>query len=283
MRRLVTIFLGLIICGDAAARDGYYSVLFGFKLGQPIANALEVFGEPQQVHRFPDGWQAYMFQLPGHNLVFEVNDVRPDLIISIQIEGVQNAAGLGLGGLNLGAPVEAAIGLLGEPDRRENAINAVTMEPVEGTSVNFYGTSMMFEQREGVVSSIKVFFGGVAPAEDEPDIGQFFRYLEAQEPYGLAEMISANLTIDGEAGIQGSMLGSIVTDTPLNRALFGERGLSSIGPANDGGGSVRTDESGRVGFVMRLLDRSVEELVFTRSFEGWVLSEIKMATAEAAE
>jgi hypothetical protein len=273
MRRIVTILTSLFIAGSVTASDGYYSVLYGFKLGQPIANALAVFGEPQQSHTFPDGWQAFVFQLPGHNLVFEVNDVRPDLIISVQIEGMENADGLGLRGVNLGDPVEAAFSVLGEPDRQESAMNAVTREPVEGTAINFYGNGMTFEERDGVVSGIKIIYGGPAQATDEPDISLFFTHLQDRNYYGLSEMISSNLTIGSEPAVQRSMLGAIAGRSPLNAILYGERGLSSMGPFNDGGGSVRTLESGQVGFAMQLVDRSVAELVFTRSFEGWVLSQ----------
>ena len=281
MRRLAILLIGLLASGVTAASDGYYSVLYGFKLGQPIANALAVFGEPQQVHTFPDGWQAFMFQLPGHNLVFEVNDVRPDLIISIQLAGLDHPDGLGLGRVNLGDSVEDALAVLGPPDRQENALDAITQQPIEGTQINFYGSGMSFEQREGVISSLKIIYGGPAQVDDEPDIELFLGYLEQRDFYGLSEMIASNLTIDSELAVDRSMIGAIAGESALNTILYGERGLSSMDQSNDGGGSVRTYESGQVGFVMQLVDRNVSELVFTRSFEGWVLWQANTAESVA--
>jgi hypothetical protein len=271
MRRIVITVLCLIGGVGAGASDGYYSVLYGFKLGQPIANAIEVLGEPAQIQPFPDGWKAYVFPLQGHNLVFEANVSRPDLIFSIQIEGSGNPQGLGLGAVNLGDPLDVTLGILGQPDRQQPAMDALTQQPVEGAATNFYGRGMSFDQRDGVVTSIKIIYGGPAALEPIPNIERFFTRLRNHDYYGLAEMIATDMTIAGRPAVVGSMLGSIAVDSPLHELLYGQRGLASMSTENDAGGGPRTYEDGRAGFAIQLVDRSVAELVFTRSFEGWVL------------
>jgi hypothetical protein len=270
--RATLLAAAICLAGRASAAD--YHTLYGFKLGQELRLAQDHLGEPAKVIPFEDGWKAYVFVREKHVVIFETDETRPDVIISIQLEGERNPAGLGLDGIDLGSSAAKALEKLGTPTARKQAVDEVTHEDVPGTFVSFFGRGLSVEEKDGKVSSVKILFAGPSAATDTADLEAFLRAVKEKDLYRLAESISSDLTLAGEKAIRGPIIGALQGKTDLHAFLFGKGGVGSL-RAKDAEANLRLTEEAdgrRVsGAVFKFKGAKVRELFFVRSFEGWVL------------
>jgi len=244
---------------------GNYYTLYGFKIGQELKVAKRQFGEPDKVIPFEDGWKAYAYRREGHSVIFETDNTRPDLIISVQIEGEKNPQNMGLDGVDLGSDAKKAIEKLGNPSQRKQSVDLKTKKIVPNTYVNYYGNNFSFEEKENKGTSIKIVFGGPAQAGDRPNFDAFLRDVKARNYYRIAESISSSFSL-----VQGSIVEQITGKTPLNTFLFGKDGVESLSSKDIADVNLRVVDN-TSGFAYKFKGKPINELYFVRSFEGWVL------------
>jgi len=146
-----------------------YSSLYGFSLGEPIANVLEKLGEPEQVIDFENGSKGIIFIGDGHYVAFVTLPPKNDFIYSIQVTGKQSSGDQGIGGIQLGVTFKKVIELLGEPKFSRSATDQVTDKEVDGTNIHFYGENFSFEEINGVVSSIKLKYDETLSSDNPAD------------------------------------------------------------------------------------------------------------------
>jgi hypothetical protein len=244
---------------------GNYYTLYGFKIGQELKFAKQQFGEPDKIIPFEDGWKAYAYRREGHSVIFEADNTRPDLIISVQIEGEKNPPNMGLDGVDLGSDARKAIEKLGNPSQRKQSEDLKTKKAIPNTYINYYGNNFSFEEKENKVTSIKIVFGGPTQTGDRPDFDAFLRDVKAKNYYRIAEKISSNFSL-----VQGSIVEQITGKTALNAFLFGKDGVESLSSKDIADVNLRVADD-TSGFVYKFKEKSIGELYFVRSFEGWVL------------
>lgn len=267
----IVVFWGLLFTGlsiDCLAAD--FFTLYGYKIGQPLNFAKQRLGEPDKVLPYPDGWKAHAYLRDGHNIIFETDNTRPDLIISIQIEGELNPPNMGVEGIDLGSDAKKVAEKLGTPTERKPADNASTNTPVPDTYINFYGNGFSFEEKNSKVSSIKVIFAGPAKSGDRPDFDAFLQNIKSKNYYRVAESISSEFTLNGKKIVNGPIVNEITEKTELNTFLFGKNGIGTLTSKDVADVNLRV-AVGSTGFVYKFKDKQVHELYFVRSFEGWVL------------
>ena len=281
-----TIFAAIIFCsaaifGGPAAAEGYH-VLYGTKLGQSLGLIKKSLGEPYKTFTFEDGWTAHAYKKGDHAVIFETSAERPDIVISIQIEGRANPEGMGLDGVNLGSDAKAAIDKFGTPSNRLAAQDGVTHQPVPNTFINFYGHNFSFEEKDGKVTSIKVQYDADDKTADEIDLKQFIGYAKEKNYFRLAESISSAMTLRGKPAVQGPILDQIRADTPLHAFLFGKNGVSTLSEKNIADTNLRVigeDKKAKLpassGTVYKLKNHKLKELYFVRAFDGVVLFDVK--------
>jgi len=281
MKRIfaVALLLYLAVFGLESSAANYYT-LYGHKIGQELKFVKQRLGEPDKVFPFEDGWKAYAYRRDGHSVIFETDKTRPDLIISIQIEGDRNPPNMGLDGIDLGSDAKQAIEKLGPPTERKQSKDLDTKKPIPNTYTNHYGNSFSFEEKNGKVTSIKVVFGGPNKTSDRPDFDAFLRNVKSKNYYRLAESISSGVTIRGKRAIQGPIINEMTEQTELNVFLFGKNGLGTLMPKDVADVNLRVIAEdrekglpGSSGFVYKFKNKPINELYFVRSFEGWVLQE----------
>jgi hypothetical protein len=267
--------LCLAVLAAPAAADSH--VLYGFKLGQEVRLVKAALGEPAKVIPFDDGWKAYVYPRKDHVVVFEADQTRPDVVISIQLEGKQNPSGMGLDGVDLGTDAKAAAARLGRETAREPATDEVTRQPIPGTFIHRFGDPLSFEEKDGKVTSIKVIFTAPSEAPAAPDLAAFLRDVKERKLFRVAEAVSSDLTVGGERAVKGPILGQLSGKTALSAFLFGKDGVASLSaPQAEADLRVIGGEDGkpgRSGPVFKFKGKKVHELFFVRSFEGWVLYE----------
>lgn len=246
---------------------GNYYTLYGYKIGQELQFAKQQFGEPNKVFSFEDGWKAYAYRRDGHSVIFQTDNTRPDLIISVQIEGERNPPNMGLDGIDLGSEAKKALEKLGTPSQRKQAEDLKTKKAIPNTYINYYGNNYSFEEREGKVTSIKIIYGGPAQASDNPDFDAFLQNVKSKNYYRIAESISSNLNF---SRIEGPIIEQITGNTALNALLFGKDGIISLSSKDISEVNLRMADN-TVGFVYKFKGKAIHELYFVRSFEGWVL------------
>ncbi len=279
MKRISVVgaLLSLVIVSIECSAANYYT-LYGYKIGQELKIAKQRLGEPDKIAPFQDGWKAYAYRRDGHNIIFETDNTRPDLIVSIQVEGNQNPPNMGLDGIDLGSDAKKATEKLGPPTQRKMAEDLDTKKAIPKTYINYYGNSLSFEEKDNKVTSIKIVFGGPAKASDRPDFDAFLQNVKARNYYRIAETISSGMTLNGKMVIQGPVIEQIVGKTELNAFLFGKDGVEAVTPKDIADVNLRVIAadrekriSGSSGYVYKLRGKPITELYFVRSFEGWVL------------
>jgi hypothetical protein len=274
---IVTALLSLAVCSLESSAGNYYT-LYGYKIGQELRLAKQRLGEPGKVFSFPDGWKAYAYLRDGHNVIFETDNTRPDLIMSIQLEGERNPSNMGLDGIDLGSDAKRAMQKLGPPTQRKQAEDLDSKKPIPNTFINHYGKSFSFEEKNNKVTSIKVIFGGAVETKALPDIDVFLGNIKAKNFYRLAESISSDLTVRGKKMIGGPIVNQISERTELHAFLFGKGGLGELASKDVADANLRVIAAdrakgtpGSTGVVYKVKDKQVHELYFVQSFEGWVL------------
>jgi len=265
------LLLTLACIRPALAND--YFTLYGYKIGQSISMVQRVQGKPALVHRFDDGWTAYSYRFHGYNVHFETLPSQPDTIISIQIEGDTNPEYRGLGRVNRGDSAQSALQTLGPPAADKTADDLVTGEAVANTRVLSYN-GFSLEERDGKVSSIKIVYAHPRPAASTPDYPRFFRALADKDYYRLAEMISFTVERDGTPLVTTSMVDGLQYGA-LHNVLYDAQDQPTVSETQMRDEVLRVVPGHGAGHVARFRDSPIHELVFTRTFEGLVLTEIQ--------
>lgn len=274
MRMMRAACAALVACACVTAAAADHHMLYGYKLGQPLALAKARLGKPFREVPFDDGWKAWVFKGDGHFVIFETNPSWPDVIASIQIEGTRNPKGLGLDRIDLGSDTRAAIARLGPPSERTSARDGVSKGDVARTVLLAFGDGLSIEERDGKVASIKVLASRPAKPATGPDVHAFLRALKARDLYRVAEWLSPDLEVDGHKVVNGPMLGELTGDTALRRFLFGKSGLADLKPEDITDRHLHVELKDERGTGVVAGDEVViggRELLFVYSSEGWVL------------
>lgn len=131
--------------------------LYDFAAGTTIKAVKVLRGEPDKIFRFDDGWVAYAYQFPNHNLIVETNDEDVSRLSSVRVEGISNPPGMGLAGIDLGMPVGKALAAFGAPVDMRPAIDSVTRLEIPDTWLYAYPDAS-FEVKDGTITSMKLHF-----------------------------------------------------------------------------------------------------------------------------
>lgn len=264
-------------------------LLYGYKLGQSIEPVIKKLGKPAKVHRFPDGFTLYAYQFPEHNLIFETDNTRPDLIWAIQIQGHSNPKHYGLDGIDLGDPVEKMVKKIGKPDKITQAVDEITKKDISTTSYYSYfeNGNYSIEVSNGKISSIKMQFNG--PAMTDPkDIYILDRLIEsakAKDYYATAHFISSEFEIDwnGKKYKPGcSLLDFLIKENGVNDVFFSrETGIASLLTKNIDRNVMTLDGKGDRGKLRGLIftvnqNNNKYQFLFFQSFDGWVLRSVSV-------
>lgn len=279
MRNIKFIFtlITLLIFSFATYADNFYT-LYGIKIGQKISTVKQSFGKPDKVIRFEDGWKAYAYFRKGHNVIFEANQSRPDLVISIQVEGNKNPKGMGVDYINLGSNAKKIIKKLGKPSKRQASKDLFTKKVVPNTFINFYGNNLSFEEKNNKITSIKINFDAVRNYSTAPDFDAFLKNIKSKSYYKVAESLSTSMTLKGKKAIKMPIISQVTGKSALNTFLFGKDGLISITSKDIADVNLRIISAdrekhtlGSTGSVFKFKNKKIKELYFVKSFEGWVL------------
>lgn len=279
MSDIKSIFTLIILLSISSAiyADNFYT-LYGIKIGQKISVVKQHFGKPDKVINFEDGWKAYAYFRKGHNVIFEANQSRPDLVISIQMEGNENPKGMGVDYINLGDNAKKIIKKLGKPSKRQVAKDLFTKKVIPNTFINFYGNNLSFEEKNNKITSIKINFDAVRNYSTTPDFDAFLKNIKSRNYYKISESLSTSMTLKGKKAIKSPIISQVTGKSALNTFLFGKDGLMSITPKDISDVNLRViaadrekNTPGSTGSVFKFKNKKINELYFVKSYEGWVL------------
>lgn len=168
MRPLLRVFaiLALFASLNLRAAVPEHSTLYGITEGIKVAEVESKLGKVTKRIPFDDGWVAFAFKLQNHNLIVETAPGDPERIASVQIEGKQNPAGMGLAGVNLGDNIDVVIKKFGTPSEQKQSIDEASNKPIPNSYTYSY-QSASFESVKGVITSIKINFS--APSNRNPN------------------------------------------------------------------------------------------------------------------
>lgn len=164
---LLSCALVLLLHGSIFAEQ--YSSLYGFSLGEPIANVLERLGEPDELIELGDGSKVRIYSWDNHSAAFTSVPPTNDFIYSIQVAGEGSSTEQSLDGVYLGDSLENAIQRFGKPTLSRQAIDLFTEKEVKDTTIHFYGDNYSFEDANGKVSSIKITYDGTLSSDNPAD------------------------------------------------------------------------------------------------------------------
>ena len=254
-----------------------YFVLHGFKIGQNIKNIKSELGEPTKVHKFPDGYIAYIYQMNQYNLVFEANHIRQDIVWAIQISGSGVPVEHHLNGIGLGQDITECMRVFGAPDIRRNAIDEITKAEVPDTLYLSYHQKSNFslEFVKHKLSSIKIEYkqSDSETLEDYPDYNLFLDSARKKDYFFLTNLTFYDplfVLFKKEYQVEKSFY-SFYKQTEINSLL------DEVATLNDSyllGSQLRIQGSVS-GYVYKFKkDNKKYELFYVRSFEGWVVYEL---------
>ncbi len=252
-------------------------VLHGFKIGQNIKNIKNELGEPTKIHKLPDGYIAYIYQMSQYNLVFEANHIRQDIVWAIQISGSGVPIEYHLNGIQLGQDITECMRTFGGPDIRRNATDEITKAEIPDTLYLSYNQKSNFslEFVKNKLSSIKIEHkqSDSEILEDYPDYNLFLGSARKKDYSFLTNMTFYDplfVISKKEYSVEKSFY-SFYKQKEIDSLL------DEIGALND---SHLLDSQLRVqgsvsGYVYKFKkDNKNYELFYVRSFEGWVIYEL---------
>jgi len=262
-------------------------VLYGYKIGQNIASVQKELGNPYKIHKFPDGFIAYIYKHKNHYLILETDNTNPNVIWSIQIEGSENPAEFGLDGLSLGDSSNKVILIFGKPDSIKNSIDEITKKVMKDIVYYSYLTKGNFsiEINKNKVSSIKLQFNG--PIQSNPkDIYVLDRFLESvksKKYYQIASYLSPDFELHWNNKTykpNASLINFIKTNKNVNEIFFNNKnGITSLNSKNIDKEVLTLDGKGSKGnlrgFIFKIIQDNVKyEFILFQSFEGWIIRSI---------
>ncbi len=262
---------------DAHAKKQF--VLYGFKIGQKSSAPIKQFGKPYKTHKFKDGFSYIAYSMKDHAVIFESDNTRPDLIWGIQLEGKSNPSSLGLNGVNLGDPISKAVSVFGKPNSITGAIDESTGKPMKGIEYYSYMKKDNFsiESTNGKVTSIKVLFNGPSAVKEASiDFKKFVKDVRGKNMDKICEYISPDFVLhkDKPGSISTSIFDVLINNKDVNDIFFNKKyGISEIKESDIAGSAMRVQtDPNMVGYVYKIKKNDREyDLVFIKSFEGWVL------------
>ena len=269
-----------VLCSNEVWAEKMF-VLYGFKIGQKTDTAFRELGKATKTFEFDDGFKAFAFMKGDHYVLMETDPSRPDMIWGIQLSGKRNPVHCGLGAVNLGDPVENAIKVLGRPDSSEYAVDEITKKELRHIKRYSYYTTSNFsiESENGNVSSIKIVFNGPVSPFPQFDGWRLMREIKKGDPYAICSLISGEVTLierGKEKQLEKSLLSEISPGGSLHTILFNrDFGVGTVTEKDITYSALRLYSDRNVGMpVVVEKDGRKYEMVFMKSFEGWMLKDI---------
>ncbi|WP_411821872.1 hypothetical protein [Leptospira sp. 'Mane'] len=254
-----------------------YFVLHGFKVGQNIKNVKSELGEPTKIHKFPDGYVAYIYQMSQYNLVFEANNIRQDIVWAIQISGSNVPVEYHLNGISLGQDITECIRLFGAPDVRRNAIDEITKAELADTLYLSYNQRSNFslEFVKNKLTSIKIEYKQVDSEllEDYPNSDLFLAAAKNKDYFSLTSLTFYDplFLLSQKEYPVGKSFYSFYKQKEIDSVLDEVGGLDG---SHLLGAQLRIQGSVS-GYVYKFKkDGKNFELFYVKSFEGWVIYEL---------
>lgn len=267
--------------GIAASPSGSvrstYNVLYGYKIGQTLQNVRAELGKEDSIHKFPDGHKAYIYRRSDHVVVFQVDPGQPDRIWSIMVQGIANPADRGLDGVDLGMKESEVLARLGPPDSKRTARDGLTGKEAPGIFYwNYFDSSnFSLEFADGKLRSIKNIYRPETTFPPEPDLAKWVERLKQKNFARVcnALRVDAVFVLNGKSFSPiGSCLEFVRKEGPVRSVLFGPGGLGAGKVQDCRQVSLRVLAEGGAGPVIHCtINKQRYELLFVRSFEGWVL------------
>jgi len=282
LRMVVYSFIaGIIFLYGGTARAEKMFVLYGFKIGQKTDAAFSELGKPTKTYNFSDGFTSFAFMKGDHYIIIETDASRPDMIWGIQLSGKKNPVHRGLGEVNMGDPVEKAIKTLGRPDSSEFAVDEITNKELRHIKRYSYYKKSNFsiESENGKVSSVKIVYNGPVEPYPEFDGWRLTREIQKGDPYAVCSLISGEVTLieKGRGKHPGkSLLSEILPGGTLHSILYNrDYGIGTVTGKDVTYSALRLYADRNVGMPV-VVERGGRkyEMVFMKSFEGWMLKEI---------
>lgn len=146
-----------------------YDELYGFALGDPITTVVDELGDPDRRIDLRDGSKVLVYIAKRHYVAFVTLPPDNDFVYSIQLTGDASSSARSLAGVRLGDPFAKVVDTFGEPTSSRAATDQATGEPVAETNIHFYGENFSFEEKRGLVSSIKIKFDETMSSDDPAD------------------------------------------------------------------------------------------------------------------
>lgn len=171
MNKLYVLLFMLFFSSSALSSEEHHS-LYGFFLGAPTSQVSQKLGEPDKVIDFEDGSKAEAFIRNDHYVIFTSLPPKYNSIFSIQVSGRESSTDQGMDGIRIGSTLDAALKQFGKPEYFKEADDRVTGEKVDGANIyfyeNFYGNKFSFEEKDGVVTSLKLTTDQAILSSDNP-------------------------------------------------------------------------------------------------------------------
>lgn len=257
-------------------------VLYGFKIGQNISTSINQLGKPSKTHKFEDGFSYMAFKMKDHFVAIEFDNIKPDLIYAIQIQGKRNPPSLGLDGIDLGDPIVKAIKIFGKPDSTKQAVDEVTKKPMKDIVYYSYNESRNFsiEATKEIVTSIKILRkDSDNNTESMIDFKQFLSTIRSKDLNKISRYIDTDFEFikDQTYKMNTSIIHTLINNKTINNIFFNpDYGIISIKDKDIAESALRVQSDPIItGYVFKIKKSNIEyELFFSKNYDGWVLKYI---------
>jgi hypothetical protein len=183
MNKLIFIFLIFFYISSPLISEEHHA-LYGFALGTSMTDVSQKLGEPEKLLDLEDGSTAKVFIKKDHYVIFVSLPPKNDFIHSIQVSGRQSFGEQGVSGIQLGSTLKEALNQFGPPAHAKEADDQVTGEKVDKTNAyfydNFYGNKFSFEEKNGIITSLKLTTDQKILSSDNPADKQKMSELPAE-------------------------------------------------------------------------------------------------------
>ena len=284
-RFIKILMYGIIIFTTAAipASAKNHFTLYGLKIGQHILIANALLGKPSSTETDDAGYITRFYQLNNLLVVIESRPNATNQVWSIQITGTQNPENKGFAGINLGDSKEKMISLFGQPDKEEKVTDPAMFDRWPDLMYYSYYDkyNFSFQISQNKVVSIKTIMTPDKSVEDLPDINKIIAAAKYKDYYALGEILEYDMYISRDAEyykVEKSVYEMLSGNTFYNELFFNAPFSISKLESKDIKKKVMrpfTDSEYSKGYVFLIEKNKIQyELVFVKSFEGWVLWEV---------
>jgi hypothetical protein len=222
------------------------------------------------------------FKMKDHFVAIEFDNIKPDLIYAIQIQGKRNPPSLGLDGIDLGDPIVKAIKIFGKPDSTKQAVDEVTKKPMKDIVYYSYNESRNFsiEATKEIVTSIKILRkDSDNNTESMIDFKQFLSTIRSKDLNKISRYIDTDFEFikDQTYKMNTSIIHTLINNKTINNIFFNpDYGIISIKDKDIAESALRVQSDPIItGYVFKIKKSNIEyELFFSKNYDGWVLKYI---------